>query len=452
MSNILIEEWRALHTDTPRPVRRRLAVFVSDRAPALAEYFYQQMLMDKGTEVFLSHKRVEEHLKPSMRLWLTRIFDASPTADVDALFALQRHVGEVHARIGVPIEFVARGARRLVTRILSEYGEAGAPEDDWRVVVRFVTDVIGIPLEVMASAYSGSYETGARADEAYRLFSTSQNLQVERERQRAALLAWETQFLYDVASGTAVKALPLLGESEFGLWLNHKGAAVFSDESERAEIAREIHQIDHVLLPMIRLSRRRNSELSAVVHNIKTHAAQIRFLLGTVFERLSNLEVGRDVLTQLLNRRFLSVILARETRLSRAKGVNFAVLMIDIDHFKRINDDFGHHSGDVVLQHVAALLLNAVRGGDYVFRYGGEEFTVILVEVNLEQAATIAEKIRARLAEEQIPLPEERRIRTTVSVGVACFDGHPDPARVVEQADKALYRAKVGGRNRVERA
>lgn len=171
-----------------------------------------------------------------------------------------------------------------------------------------------------------------------------------------------------------------------------------------------------------------------------------------MFERLSNLEIGRDVLTQLLNRRFLSVILARETRLSRVKGVTFAALMIDIDHFKRINDDFGHHSGDVVLQHVAALLLNVVRGGDYVFRYGGEEFTVILVEVNLEQAAAIAEKIRGRLAEEQIPLPEDRRIRTTVSVGVACFDGHPDPARVVDLADKALYRAKTLGRNRVEMA
>lgn len=452
MSNMLINEWRTLHADTPHQMRQDLAAFVSARASALAEYFYQQMLMDKRSEVFLSHKRVEEHLKPSMCLWLERIFDASPDVDIDALFALQRHVGEVHARIGVPVELVARGARRLVTRILSEYGEDRAQGDDAMAAVRFVTDTIGIPVEVMASAYSGSYETGARADEAYRLFSTSQNLQVERERQRAALLAWETQFLYEVASGRAARALPLLGESEFGLWLNHKGAAMFSDENERADIGREIYQIDHVLLPMIRLSRRRNSELTEVVHNIKTRAAQIRFLLGTVFERLSNLEIGRDVLTQLLNRRFLSVILARETRLSRAKGVTFAALMIDIDHFKRINDDFGHHSGDVVLQHVAALLLNVVRGGDYVFRYGGEEFTVILVEVNLEQAAAIAEKIRGRLAEEQIPLPEDRRIRTTVSVGVACFDGHPDPARVVDLADKALYRAKTLGRNRVEMA
>lgn len=267
MSNMLINEWRTLHADTPHQMRQDLAAFVSARASALAEYFYQQMLMDKGTEVFLSHKRVEEHLKPSMCLWLERIFDASPDVDIDALFALQRHVGEVHARIGVPVELVARGARRLVTRILSEYGEDRAQGDDAMAAVRFVTDTIGIPVEVMASAYSGSYETGARADEAYRLFSTSQNLQVERERQRAALLAWETQFLYEVASGTAARALPLLGESEFGLWLNHKGAAMFSDENERADIGREIYQIDHVLLPMIRLSRRRNSELTEVVHN-----------------------------------------------------------------------------------------------------------------------------------------------------------------------------------------
>ena len=451
MSDVLIGEWQALHDETPLPVRERLFAFIDEHAGVLAEYFYSQMLIDPGTGFFLSHKQVEDRLKPSMELWLRRIFDASPDTDIEALFALQRHVGEVHARIGVPVEFVARGARRLTTRIIVEYGGVLTEHAEWAEAARFVTDSIGIPLEVMASAYSGSYEVGARADEAYRLFSTGQNLQVERERQRAALLAWETQFLYWVSSGCSSADTPLVAESEFGLWMHHKGATVFQGAEERAGIEREVTEIDTVLLPMLRLSRKRSSEALDTIHAVKNHAAQLRFLLTSLFECLASLDAGRDVLTQLLNRRFLDVILARENRLARTSGSHsFAVMMVDIDHFKRVNDQYGHQAGDLVLQHTASLLLNAVRAGDYVFRYGGEEFTVVLVEVDLVRAQVIAEKVRARIAGEAARLPDGKELRLEVSIGVACFEGHPDPMRTLERADKALLRAKEGGRNRVE--
>ena len=451
MSDVLIDEWQALHDETPLPVRERLAAFIEDHAGELAEYFYSQMLTDPGTGFFLSHKQVEDRLKPSMELWLKRIFDASPDTDIDALFALQRHVGEVHARIGVPVEFVARGARRLATRIIIQYGDVLTERAEWAQAARFVTDSIGIPLEVMASAYSGSYEVGARADEAYRLFSTGQNLQVERERQRAALLAWETQFLYWVSSGCSSVETPLVAESEFGLWMHHKGATVFQGAEERAGIEREVNEIDTVLLPMLRLSRKRSSDVLETVHAVKNHAAQLRFLLTSLFERLASLDAGRDVLTQLLNRRFLDVILSRENRLARTSGGHsYAVMMVDIDHFKRINDQHGHQAGDLVLQHTASLLLNAVRAGDYVFRYGGEEFTVVLVEVDLVRAQVIAEKVRARIAGEAARLPDGKELHLEVSIGVAGFEGHPDPMRTLERADQALFRAKEGGRNRVE--
>ncbi|TVO68472.1 GGDEF domain-containing protein [Denitromonas ohlonensis] len=283
------------------------------------------------------------------------------------------------------------------------------------------------------------------------MFSTGQNLLVERERQRAALLTWETQFLYWVAAGCRSADTPLLAESEFGLWMHHKGAAVFQGAEERVQIEREVKEIDAVLLPMLRLGRKRSTDSQETVHAVKSHASQLRFLLSSLFERLASLDAGRDVLTQLLNRRFLDVILSRENRLARSSGGHsFAVMMLDIDHFKRINDQYGHQAGDLVLQHTAMLLLNSVRGGDYVFRYGGEEFTVVLVEVDLARAQVIAEKVRERIAGEAARLPDGHEIRLAVSIGLAGFEGHPDPMRTLERADKALYRAKEGGRNRVE--
>jgi diguanylate cyclase len=160
-----------------------------------------------------------------------------------------------------------------------------------------------------------------------------------------------------------------------------------------------------------------------------------------------DLDVGRDVLTQLFNRRFLPTILKREIDLFQRKGTPFCVLMLDIDFFKAVNDLHGHDAGDRVLQNIAALMLNQVRVSDFVFRYGGEEFLILLAEVDVDQAEVVAEKIRARVEAAVIPLSEDRLIQVTLSIGIAAFDGHPDYQRAVDRADKALYAAKHAGRN-----
>jgi len=122
--------------------------------------------------------------------------------------------------------------------------------------------------------------------------------------------------------------------------------------------------------------------------------------------------------------------------------------MVDIDFFKRVNDTHGHDGGDRVLQGIAGLLLNQVRASDFVFRYGGEEFLVVLAELTLPQAEAVAEKIRSRIEATQVPLSDNRSVKVTLSIGVAEFDGHPDYQRLVDRADKALYAAKHAGRNR----
>jgi diguanylate cyclase (GGDEF)-like protein len=160
-------------------------------------------------------------------------------------------------------------------------------------------------------------------------------------------------------------------------------------------------------------------------------------------ERLSR----TDGLTGLPNRRHLMEILEKEVRRARRNDRSFSLLMIDVDHFKRYNDTFGHLAGDDVLKALAEVLAAAIRTADYAARYGGEEFTVLLPETPLDGAAEVAERIRERM--QQRPLGTNGT-RVTLSIGVAEFptDGETLES-VIARADNALYVAKQHGRNQV---
>jgi diguanylate cyclase (GGDEF)-like protein len=156
-----------------------------------------------------------------------------------------------------------------------------------------------------------------------------------------------------------------------------------------------------------------------------------------------------DTLTQLPNRRNGQDFLASEWIFAQSSGASLACLMLDIDHFKQINDSFGHAAGDAVLRQLADILKRTSRAEDMVFRYGGEEFAAILTNTNLRVAMQVGERIRA-LVEKAVFLWEEQKISVTLSVGVAITTGREaDSLALIQAADSALYKAKEGGRNRV---
>jgi diguanylate cyclase (GGDEF)-like protein len=164
-------------------------------------------------------------------------------------------------------------------------------------------------------------------------------------------------------------------------------------------------------------------------------------------EELERLSVT-DGLTGLYNRRRLMETLTDETRRSQRLKHTFAVLMVDVDHFKKYNDSFGHQAGDTVPTKVAALLREATREVDFVARYGGEEFLILLPETGMGEALDIAERIRTRIAAEVF-----HGRHMTVSIGVSEFPLHGENAdHVVGAADEALYEAKREGRDKVRRA
>ncbi len=125
------------------------------------------------------------------------------------------------------------------------------------------------------------------------------------------------------------------------------------------------------------------------------------------------------------------------------------LMILDIDHFKRINDTFGHDCGDEVLKGFADRLRGIVRGGDLLCRLGGEEFVIVMPGVNIQAAARIAERARQAIEQETFPLDAERQATVTASIGLAERRDDMSPHDLYRRADQALYRSKSEGRNRV---
>ena len=158
----------------------------------------------------------------------------------------------------------------------------------------------------------------------------------------------------------------------------------------------------------------------------------------------------RDPLTGLFNRRHMEESLERELQRAARSHRPVTVLMIDIDHFKRFNDTFGHEAGDVLLRELGSILKAQIRGGDIACRYGGEEFLLILAETGLEAAQQRAERLGELSKGLHIRHHGETLRRITISTGLACFPEHgTSAAQIVKAADEALYRAKTEGRDRV---
>ena len=192
---------------------------------------------------------------------------------------------------------------------------------------------------------------------------------------------------------------------------------------------------------MLQRIRSDRDEINDSNENLRTHNIKLR----QVNELLEQLSIT-DGLTKLHNHRFFQDQLTREIRRATRASTPLALLLIDIDDFKSLNDRFGHAAGDELL-HGLALIMNAtVRSSDLLARYGGEEFAVRAPDTDQEGASLLAEKLRTAIAESSFILGESMRLtRATVSIGSAQYGGNRK--KFFDEADRALYRAKAAGKN-----
>jgi len=187
-------------------------------------------------------------------------------------------------------------------------------------------------------------------------------------------------------------------------------------------------------------------EVSELVARVSA-ACRVKFLQDELRSRNAELEqISRvDVLTGLANRRHLIEHMHAASAGARRHGQPFSLLMIDVDHFKKVNDDLGHEAGDIVLREIAKRLAAGCRGEDLCGRWGGEEFLAIAPGTALEDAIALAERMRTLVADRHILVDDDRVVDVTVSIGVA--SGVVDGESLLRSADRSLYEAKETGRN-----
>lgn len=204
-----------------------------------------------------------------------------------------------------------------------------------------------------------------------------------------------------------------------------------------------------------------NEQLSLLAMSAHAETTQARMRQEVVEQEIRTLEARheqlleqalRDPLTGLYNRRFFEETLNRDVLRCAADGLPLGIVFFDVDHFKKLNDTFGHAWGDEVLRQAGRSLTEMVRGSDVLARYGGEEFVILVNEPSVKGLEKIAERLRSRIEQERFIL-NGKMIGVTISVGTAiCVPGRSDSnagSELVQAADEAMYEAKQGGRNRV---
>ncbi|MFN3978436.1 MAG: diguanylate cyclase, partial [Sulfurihydrogenibium azorense] len=259
----------------------------------------------------------------------------------------------------------------------------------------------------------------------------------------------KNKFLKAVADGDTdvLSNIPDYENCEFTKWLEEHGRKVLNEESYKE--VWYFHKLFHEKFEKIKHIYSKNKENNSLavyllLKDIENTSLKLLFILNRIsLDNISKIAL-KDSLTGFLNRHMLDVILSKEISRSKRYGYKISILMMDLDNFKKINDTYGHLVGDEILMHFARIVKNNLRESDYPFRYGGEEFLILLPHTDEEGALVVAERIRKSVESYKFPVIE----RITVSCGVREIKNLDNPYIDIEEADRYLYIAKKTGKNR----
>jgi len=447
-------ELKELYGDANAEVLKRLAVIITPHAADIAKNFYQVMLENESSVTFLSNEIVESRLSLSMRSWVSELFvPRSSLAEIEELMVRQVQVGHVHARIDLPMSLVNFGMRTLKLSMSTYIQQAELrhhEESECLILMNLLVDNV---TALINDSYVTDIVVNEKNSQAFRMHVSSQSLAFDFERLRTSLLDWTRRILSKLHEDDIdIATVPTIRHSDFGLWLTHKGALILTDRPELKLLLDFVSDANLLVEQILNLDQHnsQNEHFNRLIDELNEHITKVVWILGNTAQEMLDLDNGRDSLTHLFNRRYLSTVLHHETECSMTTGMRYGILYIDIDHFKVLNDEYGHDNGDAVLQQFAMHLSQSVRTGDFAFRYGGEEFLIVLADITQEQLPVVAEKVRSLIENAEYKLTDGISISLTASIGAALHDGHPDYQRTIANADTALYKAKENGRNRVE--
>ena len=446
---LVTDEWQAIISSTPPAVIQQVYALIGDHMQELLTGYRHYLSTDPVLSNVLNTEEMRTQWTAVFEEWAYQLFSMQ-FSDVSHFVQAQHALGMKLSRVGYPAHSVSKSLRMINACILRHILMQPWTDEQKLQSVMYVNQLIGLSYEIRNQGYMQSISDKTRLDESYRLAVIGSNIAMERERQRAFLTEWERNILAWFYSPSDI-GLPRLAKSEFGMWFLHKASLMFERTPKLQNIAECIAKIDQQILPKLETTQYDDrAAIGSQFQLIQQDLVKIKFVINEIFDAHIELDNARDSLTRLLNRRFIHTVLSREIALQkRAGAIGFAVLILDLDHFKSVNDRHGHAAGDMALQKVAALMTESVRPSDFVFRYGCEEMLLILVEADAATATKVAEEIRHKVAQAQILAPNGERLALTVSIGGALAKGNIDYESVIAEADKALYQAKHAGRNRV---
>nr|CRH05866.1 putative Diguanylate cyclase [Candidatus Magnetococcus massalia] len=414
----------------------------------LVHTFYDELLQDEEARFFLDSDIVKTRLTSSLTAWFKLIFTAKDEPQLEALFAYQKNIGNVHARINIPMHLVVEGMRILRREITSYLSNTEIPREQLVVLVVLVSEILDHNLSLVNESYvlnAASYE---RNSQAMRLQLPPAAQALECEKLRSSLRSWCSSLWKLNAKREATSELPTLGRAEFGLWIFHKAPLVLPNQNLIETIQQNVQAVDGLMGRQAVTSQNAQDFDAAKIRSIEDTILSIELSLDMMIDEVLEQESGRDPLTKVFNRRFLDTVVKHEMEVSMRHEIRFGFLLCDIDHFKSINDTHGHDAGDAVLQQFAEILTNCARANDYIFRFGGEEFLFLFGDMSKGRLEHLAEKIRTGIEEGEFALPSGGTLRITASFGGSIHDGHPSFQRTLKRSDEALYEAKQTGRNR----
>ncbi len=450
IENYTLQAWEEIYSDTPPPVRDKVAKVVKAAAAVIADDFYQALFLDDTARTYLEHDKVNERLHSSMQHWLEQLFAVNCKDSFLAMSARQIQVGAVHARIKLPPYLMGVGVRFIRSSIRKHLQEASLTAEDFLIVQLYVSELLNLSDGLMMAAYVRDVQNNARSDEAYRSVAMRHDVSLERERSRASLSEWMTNFLYRTRLSGDTFKLDKLADSEFGIWFKHKAMVLFEDIYDTKIIMEVIEQIDDVLVPQFKAESLDPAEINLLLEELKSKLDFISYLLSDLFERLSSLNQGRDAITGLYSRQHLGAVLAREQQQHINSGHSFGVILVKIDNFEFAATD--EESRSSLIRQLSTLIVEVARVGDHVFRYGNTEFLLLAVETHKKSTEEIASTLRVRILAQPFLLRANTPIQLTASIGISQFDGHPDYMTLLRGAENAVVKSAVAGGNQITRA
>jgi diguanylate cyclase (GGDEF)-like protein len=404
-------------------------------APVVTAAVAGFILLDRGVIASFQDlaNRERTEIVPAQRIGLTLWDTAIAVDEFVEDHDPARQAAFRSGRTGIEADLAA-----LLARVRTEPA-AGAlvtqALEDWRAADKLGLELVSVlrpPGDPAVIEMMDRFD-GAIRSASDRLEAAIEHLEADIDQdQDAAALAYERAlWLAGIAAGvcllTIVAGVVLIGRVMAASVDRLVDGAIRFSEGDRT------HRIDVRVPPEL---RRVAGEFNRMIGKI--HA----------YEDVLSERALKDVLTGLSNRRAFEESMERHWDRMRTSGEPFAMLQMDIDHFKRVNDTYGHTAGDEVLRRVAETITRQLRAAHPVFRTGGEEFSVLIPNAELAEAMVIAERLRAAVAVVAVPVAD-REISVTISIGVADSRGLGGPDDMIRAADAALYRAKSQGRNRI---